>query len=243
MTGWLDAQWPYGDRVRALTTTREDGHSTGVYARFNLATHVGDDPAAVRANRRDLDALLGGMPVQWLEQVHGTAVVQATRDGVHTVPEADGAWTGERGLVLAVLTADCLPVVLVDDRCRNLAIVHAGWRGLVSGVIAAGCAALPFRPRAAWLGPAIGPDAYEVGADVLQAVARLPVRAEDAIRPSPQTGKGYLDLHRLAERLLSREGVTEVYGVRACTYTDPRFYSYRRVGETGRMATLAWLRP
>lgn len=240
MTRWVEPHWPHADRVRALTTTREDGHSTGPFAAFNLAAHVGDQPAAVRANRVKLDALLGGLPIRWLEQVHGTTVVRAT--GTGPVPVADGAWTDQRGLVLAVLTADCLPVVLIDEQCRNLAVVHAGWRGLVSGVIAAGCAALPFRPQAAWLGPAIGGAAYEVGADVLDAVARLPVRLEEVVRPAQQRGKGYLDLSALAERLLAREGVTAVYGARSCTYTDERFYSYRRDGQTGRMATLAWLR-
>jgi len=240
MTSWVEPRWPYGDRIRALTTTRDDGQSAGTYRQFNLATHVGDDPAAVRGNRNRLSDLLGGLPVQWLEQVHGTDVVRAT--GSQAVPVADGAWTDQPGLVLAVLTADCLPVVLVDDRCRNLAVVHAGWRGLVSGVLASGCAALPFRPQAAWLGPAIGPEAYEVGAEVLDAVVRLPVRMEGVVLPAGEPGKGFLDLFVLAERLLEREGVNAIYGDRCSTYTDSRFYSYRRDGQTGRMATLAWLR-
>lgn len=242
MTGWVDARWPVGDRVRALTTTREGGSSSGAYAGFNLATHVGDEPAPVRANRAELDTLLGGLPIQWLEQVHGTDVVRASGESSSTVPVADGAWTDEPGIVLAVLTADCLPVVLVDARCRNLAVVHAGWRGLVSGVLSSACRAMPIRPHSAWLGPAIGPAAYEVGGDVLEAVARLPIGQEGIVRDAAEPGKGYLDLFTLAERLLEREGVSAVYSQRCCTYGDRRFYSYRRDGQTGRMATLAWIR-
>lgn len=242
MIRWVEARWPYGDRVRALTTARDGGRSSGPFAQLNLATHVGDDPAAVRSNRRQLADLLGGLPTQWLEQVHGTTVVRASPGTTATVPVADGAWTDEPGLVLTVLTADCLPVVLVDGRCRNLAVVHAGWRGLVSGVLTSACGALPFRPTAAWLGPAIGPEAYEVGAEVLEAVARLPVPMAAVRRPASAPDKGMLDLFALAAGLLEQEGVTEVYTDRLCTCTDPRFYSYRRDGGTGRMATLAWLR-
>ncbi|HEY5644312.1 MAG TPA: peptidoglycan editing factor PgeF [Pseudomonadales bacterium] len=242
MIDWVEPEWPYHDRVRVLTTTRAGGVSSGPYSGFNLADHVGDDPKAVRANRAELDELLGGLPVQWLEQVHGTDIVQVSRKRIARVPTADGAWTNERMLVLAVLTADCLPVVLADRAFRSLAVVHAGWRGLVAGVLAAACAALPERPQIAWIGPAIGAEAYEVGAEVLAAVDALGVGTDDVVRNAAAAGKGHLDLPGLARRLLDREGVVEVYGERYCTHRDPRFYSFRRDGQTGRMATLAWLR-
>jgi len=242
VTAWVEPHWPWGEQVRALTTTRDDGRSEGPFAQFNLATHVGDDPAAVAANRKHLDGLLGGLPMQWLEQVHGTDIVHASADPSRGVPVADGVWTDEPDMVLAVLTADCLPVVLVDADCRNLALVHAGWRGLVAGVLTAACETLPYRPRMAWIGPGIGPEAYEVGGEVLEAVARLPVPEEAVILPAADPGKGRLDLFALAQRLLEREGVSDVFCERHCTYGDRRFYSYRRDGQTGRMATLAWLR-
>jgi YfiH family protein len=238
---WIEPEWPYGDRLRVCTTTRRGGGSGGVYAGFNLATHVGDAAAAVAANRRHLDLLLGGLPIQWLEQVHGTQVIRADPRTAREVPVADGAWTSEKALVLAVLTADCLPVVLADRDFSCVAVVHAGWRGLVGGVLEAGCRALPVPPAVAWLGPAIGPEAYEVGRDVLGAVDALPIAGDGLTRRMHGSEKGYLDLFALAARLLSAEGVAEVYSERRCTFTDTGFYSYRRDGQTGRMVTLAWL--
>ena len=245
--GWVEACWPFTGQVRALTTTRAGGVSEHPYAGFNLADHVGDSTARVAANRRTLDELLGGMPVQWLQQVHGTRLVEARLDQAGSRPVADGAWTSERGQVLAILTADCLPVVLVDRKFEVLAAVHAGWRGLVGGILAAACSAMPVRPAYAWLGPAIAEDVYEVGHEVLQALVdadeayRAAIRPAEAAESSPGTRpKGYLDLFGLAELQLHRLGV-ETFTERISTWDTGRFYSYRREGRTGRMATLAWL--
>ncbi len=237
---WLEARWPLADRIRVLTTLRQGGVSTGAYEGFNLATHVGDDPRSVAGNRQQLQTLLGGMPVQWLDQVHGTDIIEAKPE---TTPEADGAWTDQRGVVLAILTADCLPVVLADAAGTALAAVHGGWRGLVGGVLEAAVASLPSTPTHAWLGPAIGPDHYEVGPDVLDGVRDLGYPEEGLIAAALEPGKGYLDLFTLAERKLRELGVASIHGERWSTWDTARFYSYRREGQTGRMATLAWLPP
>ena len=236
---WVEADWPYDDRLRALTTTRVGGVSEGPCSGFNLAGHVDDDPKHVAANRQILTHYLGALPIQWLEQVHGTRVVEAGRE---SLPEADAVWTAERGQVLAVLTADCLPVVLADKAGQVVAIAHGGWRGLVDGILAATVAAMPIQPEVAWLGPAIGADVYEVGQEVLDQVVNKDPSYEQALRPGPLPGKGYLDLARLAQLQLANLGIQEVYNSGLSTWDTERFYSYRREGQTGRMATLAWLR-
>lgn len=235
---WIDANWPYGPGLRALTTTRAGGLSTGPCAGFNLAGHVGDDPEHVAENRRILDCQLGGLPLQWLEQVHGVRVVEA---GDEPLPEADAVWTAARGQVLAVLTADCLPVVLADSAGQAIAVAHGGWRGLVDGILEATVAAMPVRPEVAWLGPAIGADVYEVGEEVLDQVVRAGQTFERALRRGPLAGKGYLDLCLLAKLQLAQAGIHEVYESGLNTWDTARFYSYRREGRTGRMATLAWI--
>jgi hypothetical protein len=238
--------WP--DTVGALTTTREfpDGASAMGLGGWNLADHVGDEATAVAANRRALAGRTGVVRVQWLAQVHGTRCVEANAQTVSTVPEADAAWTRERHLGLAVLTADCVPVVVCDRVGAVLGVAHGGWRGLVSGVLETLLTALPARAEhlVAWLGPAIGPDAYEVGEDVAAAVAALPDGARltaTCLRPAGP-GKHYLDLFTLSAQLLERAGVPVVTTERLCSYSDRRFFSYRRDGRTGRMVTLAWLR-
>ena len=178
------------------------------------------------------------MPVQWLTQVHGVRVVEA---GAAASPEADAVWTTHRRQVLAVLTADCLPLVLANRAATIVAVVHAGWRGLVDGVIQEALAAMPIRPDFAWLGPAIGADVYEVGEEVLEQVVRQNPGNEAAIRPGAVAGKGYLDLARMAELQLQAAGVMEVFASGLSTWDTSRFYSYRREGSTGRTATLAWL--
>lgn len=237
----IEPTWPYADRVRAFTTTREGGVSGPPYDDFNLADHVGDDEGAVRENRRRLAAALGGRPVRWLDQVHGTTVVEA-EDAAGPPPRADGVWTGQSNLPLAVLTADCLPVVLVERRFGVAGIAHAGWRGLVGGVLGATVGAMPGSDWIAWIGPGIGPDAYEVGEDVARAVRALPLEAERAILAGERAGKFRLDLFTLAELALRAIGVEEVHCERICTYSSRNLYSYRRDGETGRMATVVALR-
>lgn len=234
--------WPAPASVRAAVTTRIGGVSKDPYNTFNLATHVGDDPKAVAVNRAQLRATLK-LPSdpQWLRQVHGVTVIDAM--GTKDEPEADGACTTKPGAVCAVLTADCLPVLLCDRQGTRVAALHAGWRGLAGGVIEAGVQALnvPGAGLLAWLGPAIGPDTFEVGKEVRDTFIAHDPAANTAFRP--QAGGKYLaDIYRLARQRLAALGVTAVYGGGLCTVRDrARFYSYRREGETGRMASLIWL--
>jgi len=257
---WLVPDWPAPARVCALSTTRQGGVSKGPYGLaggapggLNLGTHVGDDAADVARNRARLAACLPSMP-QWLEQVHGCAV--ATVDHVAApgapVPQADASLALASGHVCAVMTADCLPVLLCDAQGTVVGAAHAGWRGLCSGVIEATlsrmqAAAGAGAPRwLAWLGPAIGPDAFEVGAEVRDAfLAQARADEQAAVAAAFRAGapgKYLADIYALARTRLARAGCTEVYGGDACTVADAgRFYSYRRDGVTGRMASLVWL--
>jgi len=239
---WLVPDWPAPPAVRAVTTTRHGGVSHGPWASMNPADHVGDAAAAVAANRARLRRalVLPAEPV-WLSQVHGVGVVDAASAGDR--PAADAAWTAQPGVVCAVLTADCLPVLLADRAGRCVAAAHAGWRGLAAGVLEATVAQLPVPPREllAWLGPAIGPAAFEVGADVRAAFVEQDAQAAGAFTPGAD-GRWFADLYRLGRQRLASCGVTAVYGGDWCTFLDSaRFYSYRRDGTTGRMATLVWL--
>jgi len=236
--------WPASSRVHAVTTTRRGGVSLPPYDTFNLAAHVGDDAAAVAANRARLTTALNlpAAPV-WLQQVHGTGVVDAGRCAEGAA--ADGAFVGVPGVVCAVLTADCLPVLLCDRAGTRVAALHAGWRGLAAGVLEAGVDALGLAPAdlLAWLGPAIGPEVFEVGEEVRAAFMAADAAASAAFRPSP-AGRWLADLYRLAHLRLAAHGVSAVYGGGLCTFNDPdRFYSFRRERDTGRMASLIWLEP
>ena len=238
---FLAPGWTVPPRVRAAMTTRAGGVSTGAYASFNLATHVGDDPAAVAENRRRLRDTLG-LPAEpaWLEQVHGTGV--AVLPAAAQAP-ADAAVTFTRGVVCAVLVADCLPVFLAGRAGDRVAIAHAGWRGLAAGILEATIAALACTPGelVAWLGPSIGPRAFEVGAEVRDAFTAQDAGAAAAFHPG-RAGRWLADLPGLARRRLAAAGVTAVSGGDLCTHGDAaRFYSFRRDGVTGRLAALAWL--
>ena len=238
---FIRPDWPAPPGVRALTTTRAGGVSPPPYDSLNLGAHTGDAAACVAENRRRL-ALAADFPEApaWLKQVHGTAVVAAHR--ATGVPEADGSVTDRRGVVCAILTADCLPVLLCDQDGTRVAALHAGWRGLVDGMLESGVAALGgAEGLMAWLGPAIGPDAFQVGAEVRQAFLARDEGAAPCFRED-QEGRWRADLYALAARRLATVGVHAVYGGDHCTHTEAaRFYSYRRDGETGRMATLIWL--
>lgn len=240
---WIVPDWPAPANVRALSTTRDGGVSRPPYDTLNLGGHVNDDPVAVAENRRRVVQLasLPAAPV-WLQQVHGTVVVDA--GAASRFPEADGSFSRQTGVVCAIMTADCLPVILCNETGTAIAAAHAGWRGLVDGVIEAALAAVDGDgPWMAWLGPAIGPQAFEVGEDVREAFLTADPDAADAFRPSPR-GRWLADLYSLAQRRLRRAGVTQIYGGGFCTYSDPgRFFSYRRDGATGRMATMIWLAP
>lgn len=240
---WLEADWPVPGRVRALTTLRTGGVSGGPFASLNLGARVGDDPGAVATNRQRL-AAAAGLPAEpvWLKQVHGVRVVQADPPNVREA-DADAAVTDQPGVVCAVLTADCLPVFLARMDGSAVAVAHAGWRGLAAGVIESTIAALDpaHGPLAAWLGPAIGPDAFEVGPEVREAF--VDCHADDASAFHPGHGDRYLaDLYALARARLSRAGVTTVSGGGHCTYAEEAaFFSHRRDGLSGRMASLIWM--
>lgn len=241
---FLTPDWSAPAAVRAWSTTRLGGVSTGAWASLNLSLDVKDDAGAVARNRALVHAALD-LPSEprWLKQVHGARVVEWSSDAnVAVRPEADASTTMQSGVVCAVLTADCLPVLLCDARATRVAAVHAGWRGLAGGVVDAAVASFPAVDEVmAWLGPAIGPDAFEVGDDVRDTFLRDDAGAHTAFRAGVP-GKWFADLYALASRRLQRLGVTRIYGGGACTYTDAqRYYSYRRDGETGRMATLIWL--
>lgn len=245
----LRPEWPAPVRVHALTTVREGGVSSGRWRGLNLADHVGDDPRRVAVNRERLIAELGltGSP-QWLMQEHGVQVIEAKAGG--QILRADASYSRESGVVCAVLTADCLPVLLCDETGTVVAAAHAGWRGLAAGVLTATVAAMavPADSLLAWLGPAIGPAHFEVGGEVKMAFeSSLDNEADRSaiaacFTPSPLRAQHYYgDLYQLARCLLARLGATRVYGGDYCTYGDvDRFYSYRRDGVTGRMASLIW---
>jgi len=237
----LTPYWPVPSSVRALVTTRRGGVSAGPYASLNLGSHVGDDVAAVADNRHRLRHALG-LPAEpaWLDQVHGTGVVVLPRTGTGA---ADAVVTFMPGQVCAVLVADCLPVVLASRAGDRVGVAHAGWRGLAEGVVEATVAALDCEPASlvAWLGPSIGPDAFEVGGDVREAFLERDGGAAGAFRAG-RPGRYLADLPALARRRLAALGIGDVTGGGLCTHADPaRFYSYRRDGVTGRMAALAWL--
>ncbi|WP_426196258.1 peptidoglycan editing factor PgeF [Massilia sp. DWR3-1-1] len=256
MAQLLRPDWPQlPARVGALATTRRGGVSGGPYddgaggGGLNLGMHVGDDPERVRANRALVRASLPGEPA-WISQVHGVAVVDAASVGPgQPVRVADASIATLPGVVCAVMTADCLPVLFADLDGKVVGAAHAGWRGLADGVLgetvramrAAGAGAIT-----AWLGPAIGKTRFEVGADVLErflvdAVEPAAVAAAFAPRGG-QGGKYLADMNALARLLLARDGVTEVAGGNDCTASDAsRFYSYRRDGVSGRLASMIWL--
>ena len=236
---WIVPDWPAAACVKALITTRAGGVSSGPYASFNLGLRTGDDPQAVAANSATLNAHLP-QPPRWLRQVHGTRVVEA--DGLTEVSEADAAVARRPDTVCAVLVADCIPVLLADRAGTTVGIAHAGWRGLAAGVIENTVRAMARDPRdlGAYLGPGIGPAAFEVGDDVRDALLARDAGAAGAFRPHA-AGKWLADLFLLARRCLQRSGVREVHGGGLCTYSDrERFFSYRRNRTTGRMAALIW---
>lgn len=239
--------WTPAANVRALVTTRHSlqGVSPAPYASFNLGDHVGDRPEHVAANRRQLRALLPAEPL-WLRQVHGIRVLRhagGNQAAAAEAPEADAVVAQAAGRVCAIMTADCLPILLSDQAGTVVAAAHAGWRGLAGGVIEATLVAMerPADQLMAWLGPAIGPQAFEVGAEVRAAFCQHDPQAALAfVAHGPD--KWLCDLYLLARQRLQAAGVSRVAGGGACTHTEAeQFYSYRREGVSGRMASLIWL--
>lgn len=250
----LEAGWPAPPGVRAFTTLRHGpGISAAPFDRFNLGnarSAGGDDPAAVARNRTELARQAGlPSPPWWLRQVHGTDVLRVhsamSADDPAGEPEADASVTGVPGAVLAVLTADCLPAVFVARDGSEVAVAHAGWRGLADGVLEATVAAMatPSADLQVWLGPAAGPQRYEIGREVFDAFVSRQADAQSAFLPT-RPGHWRVDLYALARMRLAAAGVAAaaVHGGDLCTIGDPsRFFSHRRDGRTGRMATLVWM--
>lgn len=233
--------------VRYGCTTRTGGVSQGPWGELNLATHVGDDPLAVAENRRRLRRELPAEPY-WLNQVHGNRVVEVVEaQAEHVPPEADAAVTTTPGVVLAVMTADCVPVVVADMQGRAVGVAHAGWRGLACGVLEVTVdalrASIPGNDAwRAWVGPCIGQPNFEVGQEVREAFVTSDETLAAYFIPGNMTGKWHADLAGLARHRLVANGVHTVELARQCTYKcDKLFHSYRRQSVCGRMATLAWL--
>lgn len=239
---FLHAYWKAPKNVHALTTTRGAGVSTGAFTSFNLAEHVGDTRDSVRKNRALLNRTLQ-LPSEplWLQQVHGTDVVNAADANIGAT--ADGAWTNKRDIVLAVLTADCMPIFICDKAGTKIALLHAGWRGLLTGVIESSVAALrtPGNQLMAYLGPGIGAEVYEVGLDVYEAFLKHNPAAATAFCSSRED-HWLANMYLLARQRLQSLGIEDITGGEHCTYLEgDRFYSYRRDRQTGRMASLVWL--
>lgn len=250
-SAWIIPDWPAPPNVRSLVTTRIGGFSQGAYSSFNLGDHVGDDPGRVAANRSRLgewisdasDGELACAPV-WLNQVHGTRVIDAARLATgDRPPQADAAFSRQAGLACVVMTADCLPVLLCDDSGSVIAAAHAGWRGLLDGVLEACIAAMGGVNGSlmAYLGPAIGPQAFEVGDEVRSAFVGRNRVATAAFQPLAP-GKWLADIYLLARQRLEGQGIDRVFGGSFCTVNEAdRFFSYRRDKQTGRMASVIWL--
>lgn len=235
--------WPAPAQVRAVQTCRSGGVSRAPYDSLNLADHVGDAPADVAENRRRLrDRLRLPAEPLWLQQVHGRDVVRLPVGG--SAPEADASWTSQAGIVCAVLTADCLPVLFCADDGSAVAAAHAGWRGLAAGVLEATVAAMPVAAHRlhAWLGPAIGPQAFEVGAEVRSRFVDANPGLACCFVPGRGRDRWFADLYDLARLRLRDAGVQSVHGGGACTFRErATYYSYRRDGACGRMASLVWI--
>jgi YfiH family protein len=243
-TGLIFPDWPAPANVRALQTTRIGGVSDGPYASLNLGDHVGDDPLKVAANRQLLNQHVPTEPL-WLHQVHGIEVVDVAI--ASCLPAADASYSRASNAVCTVMTADCLPVLMCDEHGSVVAAVHAGWRSLLDGVIEATVKAMQVPPQSlmAWMGPAIGPQAFEIGTEVRDAFVARDKEAGQAFQ-QVSADKWLGNIYLLARLRLNKLGVERIYGSGInesyCTYTDEaRFFSFRRDGATGRMATMIWL--
>ncbi|MGL1102291.1 peptidoglycan editing factor PgeF [Vibrio vulnificus] len=231
--------WPAPKNVKALSSTRQGGYSTGVYAGLNLGTHVGDDFSIVMRNRQWLaeQAQMPSAPI-WLNQTHSTTVIEATGP-TEVILDADGVFTHSSDVVCSAMTADCLPVLITNTSGTQVAAVHAGWRGLAGGIVEEALRHFS-QDVLIWLGPAIGPQAFEVGDDVVEAFCQQHPQAVSAFSAHTTPNKWLADMDQLARIRLSSIGVEAIYSSELCTYQDLRFYSYRREGVTGRQASFIW---
>ncbi len=235
----IAASWPIANNIVAFTTSREAGTSVGQYQSFNTGLHVGDQPTAVHSNRDILLTEMGICDAQWLEQVHGIQCIKATRDKL--VVTADACWTDEANLACIIMTADCLPVAI--NQGDNIAVAHAGWRGLLAGVLESSLQHFDTPDTDIWLGPAIGANAFEVGEEVRELFVCDNQATASAFVASKQPNKWFADLYQLARTRLIDVGVDpqRIYGGEHCTFQQSeQFYSYRRDGSTGRMATVIY---
>ena len=239
MNTFLIPDWPAPAGIRACVTTRAGGVSVAPFDSLNLGDHVDDDPLAVAANRQRLTHIFDVQPA-WLSQVHGVVVAPASPG---RVVEADASWTSTPGIACTVMTADCLPALFCNRAGTRVAAAHAGWRGLAAGVLEATAKSLNVEPQEilVWLGPAIGPTAFEVGGEVREVFVQDLPQSAAAFVPSINPGRFMADIYELARLRLARYGITAVYGGGYCTVTDPRFFSYRRSPRTGRFASLVWI--
>lgn len=233
--------WNAPQNVKAVSSTRIGGYSSGSYQSLNLGMHVEDSPELVQRNRQ-VFAERAGMPSEpvWLNQTHSTQIVQLN-EPTRQVLDADGSFTSHSKVICTVMTADCLPVLLCNRQGTQVAAVHAGWRGLAGGILEN--AVKQFNGEViAWLGPAIGPTAFEVGDDVVEAFCAVDSNAEGAFQPFKTSGKWLANMDLLATQRLNQSGVTSVSSSCLCTYSNAeQFYSYRRDGITGRQASFIWL--
>jgi YfiH family protein len=239
VTDWLIPDWPAPAGIKSCVTTRAGGVSLAPFDSFNLGDHVDDDIQTVARNRQTLTSRLDAQPA-WLRQVHGITAVEATPA---QVLEADASWTSTPGIACTIMTADCLPALFCNRAGTRVAAAHAGWRGLAAGVLEAAVDSFADDPSdiLVWLGPAIGPDAFEVGPEVREAFIATHPETDEAFVPGVNHGKLMADIYQLASLRLAAHGVTAVYGGGLSTYNDPRFYSYRRSARTGRFASLIWI--
>jgi YfiH family protein len=246
---WITPDWPAPAGVKAIITTRAGGVSEAPFNQLNLGAHVGDEPTAVAKNRNLLIEALGlTHQPQWLEQVHGARVVEAKADGL--VRTADGVFSREKKLACAIMTADCLPILLCDINGTEVAALHCGWRSLAKGICGEALKELKSSPSnlMAYLGPAISQANFEVGVDVLEAffdAARNDAHADaigQSFKPALRPLHFYADIYGLARAELNALGITQIYGGEHCTVAETdTFFSYRRDKTTGRMASLIWL--
>lgn len=241
MTIGFEPEWPTPPNIKSFITVRGEGN--GRYGEFNLATHVDDEMDRVAANRRRLNQTLDlGYEPYWLKQVHGDRVAIVDTE---STPTADGSYCDKPGPACVVLTADCLPILLCDRQGREVAALHGGWRGLAGGIIAAGMTRFKAKPEEmlAFLGPAIGPTNYEVDQTVVDAFGHLGMAFDKFATANPaKSGHYFLDLYAIARLQLQKLKVTAIFGGDFCTFQQERqFYSYRREGQCGRMASLIWI--
>ena len=236
---WLLPDWPAPANVRACVTTRAGGVSQVPFDSFNLGDHVQDEPQAVASNRLRLTTALQVQPA-WLKQVHRVVVAHADPS---RVDEADASWSATPGVACTIMTADCLPALFCNRQGTRVAAAHAGWRGLAAGVLEATADSLQTAPDEilVWLGPAIGQPSFEVGGEVREAFVSSHPQTAAAFIPSVNEGRFMADIYALARLRLAAHGITAVYGGGLDTFTDERFFSYRRGARTGRFASLVWL--